>query len=83
MRVKLCARCPYTPEDLIGHYDSQAALYVCAKCDGSQEVITNKNARRSAISSKSVGGTNFLSKATHPKQLSKSLAAKLLSPVQP
>jgi hypothetical protein len=76
MRVKLCARCPYTPGDLIGHYDPQAALYVCAKCDGSQEVITNKNARRSAISLKSVGGTNFLS-------LSKSLAAKLLSPVQP
>jgi hypothetical protein len=76
MRVKLCARCSYTPEDLIGHHDPQAALYVCAKCDGSQEVITNKNARRSAISSKSVGGTKFLS-------LSKSLAAKLLSPVQP
>jgi hypothetical protein len=29
MRVKLCARCPYTPGDLIGHYDPQAAIYVC------------------------------------------------------
>ena len=68
MRVKLCARCPYTPGDFIGHYDPQAALHVCAKCDGSQEMITNKNARRSAISSKYLGGTIFLSKATHPKQ---------------
>jgi hypothetical protein len=68
MRVKLSARCPYTPGDLIGHYDPQSALYVCAKCDGSQEVITNKNARRSAIFSKSVGGTDFLSEAANRKQ---------------
>ncbi len=34
MRVKLCARCPYTPRDLTGHYDPEAALHVCAKCDG-------------------------------------------------
>ncbi|MEA2914608.1 MAG: hypothetical protein QOJ15_6689 [Bradyrhizobium sp.] len=34
MRVKLCARCPYTPQDLTGHYDPEAALHVCAKCDG-------------------------------------------------
>jgi hypothetical protein len=36
MRVKLCARCPYTPRDLAGHYDPEAALHACAKCDGEQ-----------------------------------------------
>lgn len=34
MRVKLCARCPYTPCDLEDHYDPDAALSLCAKCDG-------------------------------------------------
>jgi hypothetical protein len=33
MRVKLCTRCPYTPHDLAGHYDPDAAFYACAKCD--------------------------------------------------
>jgi hypothetical protein len=41
MRVKLCARCPYTPQDLAGHYDSEGTLHVCAKCDGQQEASTN------------------------------------------
>ena len=36
MRVKLCARCPYTPWDLAGHYDPEAALHLCTKCDGEQ-----------------------------------------------
>src|SRR5882762_2405918 len=36
MRVKLCGRCPYTPRDLAGHYDPEAALHACAKCDGEQ-----------------------------------------------
>ena len=41
MRVKLCARCPYTPQDLTGHYDPEAALHLCAKCDGEQGMLTN------------------------------------------
>ena len=41
MRVKLCARCPYKPQDLTGHYDPDAALHVCAKCDGEQGMLTN------------------------------------------
>jgi hypothetical protein len=41
MRVKLCERCPYTPQDLTGHYDPEAALHVCAKCDGEQGMLTN------------------------------------------
>jgi hypothetical protein len=40
MRVKLCARCPYTPRDLAGHYDPDAALHVCARCDGEQRLGT-------------------------------------------
>jgi hypothetical protein len=40
MRVKLCARCPYTPRDLAGHYDPEATLHVCARCDGEQGVLT-------------------------------------------
>src|ERR1700687_1169422 len=40
MRVKLCARCPYTPRDLTGHYDPGAALHVCAKCDDEQRLPT-------------------------------------------
>jgi hypothetical protein len=40
MRVKLCARCPYTPQDLAGHYDPGAVLHVCAKCDG-EGMLTN------------------------------------------
>jgi hypothetical protein len=45
MRVKLCSRCPYTPRDLAGHYDSAAALHVCAKCDG-HEASTNRYPRK-------------------------------------
>jgi hypothetical protein len=41
MRVKLCARCPYTPQDLTGHYDPEAALHACAKCDVEQGMLTN------------------------------------------
>jgi hypothetical protein len=41
MRVKLCARCPYRPRDLADHYDPEAALHVCAKCDGEQAMLTN------------------------------------------
>jgi hypothetical protein len=38
MRVRLCARCPYTPRDVTGHYDPEAVLYLCAKCDSEHEV---------------------------------------------
>ena len=46
MRVKLCARCPYTPQDLTGHYDPEAALHACAKCDGEQGGITHHYPRK-------------------------------------
>jgi hypothetical protein len=40
MRVKLCARCPYTPQDLASHYDPEAALHACAKCDHGKAAVT-------------------------------------------
>jgi len=46
MRVKLCARCPYTPQDLTGHYDPEAALHACAKCDVEQRVLTRRSPHR-------------------------------------
>ena len=39
MRVKLCARCPYTPQNLDGDYDPEAALHFCARCDGEERII--------------------------------------------
>jgi hypothetical protein len=39
MRVKLCARCPYRPQDLADHYDPEAALHACATCDGEQRML--------------------------------------------
>jgi hypothetical protein len=46
MRVKLCARCPYTQQDLAGHYDPEAILHLCAKCDGEQRASTNEYPRK-------------------------------------
>ena len=40
MRAKLCARCPYTPQDLASYYDPEAALHACAKCDHESAVVT-------------------------------------------
>jgi hypothetical protein len=45
MRVKLCARCPYTPRDMAGHYDPEATLHACAKCDGEHGVLTKHRPR--------------------------------------
>jgi len=46
MRVKLCARCPYLPCDLAGHYDSEAALNLCATCDREQGTSTKYYPRK-------------------------------------
>ena len=46
MRVKLCARCPYTRRDLAGHYDPEAILHLCANCDGGPEASTNEYPRQ-------------------------------------
>lgn len=34
MRVKLCARCPYSPQDLADHYDASSSSHLCVRCDG-------------------------------------------------
>ena len=46
MRVKRCARCPYTPRDLAGHYDPKGEFHTCARCDGHQEASTNQYPRK-------------------------------------
>lgn len=34
MRVKLCARCPYSPLDLADLYDAGSSSHLCVRCDG-------------------------------------------------
>ena len=46
MRVKRCARCPYTPRDLAGHYDPKGEIHACARCDGHQQASTNQYPRK-------------------------------------
>jgi hypothetical protein len=46
MRVKPCSVCPYTPRDLAGHYDPEAVLHVCAKCDEKPGASTNYHPRK-------------------------------------
>jgi hypothetical protein len=47
MRVKLCTRCPYLPHDLASHYDPEAVLHLCARCDGERWMITSHYPRDS------------------------------------
>ncbi len=63
MRVKPCARCPYTPQDLTGHYDPEAALHVCAKCDGEQAMLTNHYPRETRRRRKWTTVTNIIGMA--------------------
>jgi hypothetical protein len=46
MRVKLCARCPYLPCDLAGHYDPEAVLHLCTKCDSEQQASSGQDSRK-------------------------------------
>ena len=46
MKVKRCARRPYTPRDLAGHDDPEGILHVCAKCDGQHRLNTNHYPRK-------------------------------------
>lgn len=54
MRVRLCAECPCAPRDLAGHYDPDAVLHACAKCDGEQEVPAGHYPRETMRSRKCV-----------------------------
>ena len=33
MRVKLCARCPYSPRDLADYYDANSSSHLCFRCN--------------------------------------------------
>lgn len=57
MRVKLCARCPYTPYDLAGHYDPEAALHACAQCDGERPYLGETRRRRKCPTTQLTTGT--------------------------
>jgi hypothetical protein len=46
MRVKLCARRPYTQRDLAGHCDPEGVVHVCATYDGQRDVSTNHDPRK-------------------------------------
>ena len=45
MRVKLCARCPYAPRDLADHYDPEATLHLCARCDVEYDLLKTQRGR--------------------------------------
>ena len=85
MKVKLCARCPYTPRDLADHYDSHAVLHVCAKCDGEQGMLTNHypraaNRRRECATLPNVFGTMQRSDA---RSVTESLVSSGTTPGEP
>jgi hypothetical protein len=77
MRVKLCARCPYTPQDLAGHYDSEGTLHVCAKCDGQQEASTNHYPREAHRRQKCATVPNIF--ATAQPSVARSVTESLVS----
>jgi hypothetical protein len=72
MRVKLCARCPYTRRDLAGHYDPDAILHLCANCDGEQKASTNEYPRKAERRQKCAATPNI----TPPAQPSVARSAK-------
>jgi hypothetical protein len=85
MRVKLCARCPYTPRDLAAHYDPHAVLHVCAKCDGEQGMLTNHyprttNRRRECATVPNPFGTTQRSDA---RSVTESLVSSGTTPGEP
>ena len=85
MRVKLCARCPYTPRDLTGHYDPEGALYACAKCDGGQKVSTNQYPRKTGRRQECATALNILGRSQPSVALSatESLVSSATTPGEP
>jgi hypothetical protein len=67
-----CARCPYTPQDLTGHYDPEAALHMCAKYDGEQGMLTTYYLR-ATIHARPAGGENAQQPATSSEWRSEAL----------
>jgi hypothetical protein len=77
MRVKLCARCPYTPRDLARHYDPEGELYACAKCDGGQKVSTNHYPRKTERRQECAAALNVL--RTSPPSVAPSVTENSVS----
>jgi hypothetical protein len=77
MRVKLCARCPYTPRDLAGHYDPEGTLHACAKCDGQHEASTNHYPREAYRRQKCVTVPNIFVAAQ--RSVARSVTESLVS----
>jgi hypothetical protein len=85
MRVRLYARCPYTPRDLAGHYDSEGELYACAKCDGGQKVSTNHCPRKTGRRQECATALNILGRSPPSVALSatESLVSSATTPGEP
>jgi hypothetical protein len=85
MRVKLCARCPYTPRDLVGHYDPKGALHACARCDGQQEASTNQYPRKAHRGQQCARVFN-ISETARPsvaRSVTEELASSAATPAEP
>ena len=82
MRVKLCARCPYAPRDLAGHYDPAGVLHVCAKCDGERETSNNHYPRTAHRRQKCATGPNIFGTAqpSAARSVTESLASSGTTP---
>jgi hypothetical protein len=55
VQVKLCAQCPYSPCDLAGHYNIDAALHLCATCDAEHDA--SKTLRRRTCRTRTINAT--------------------------
>jgi hypothetical protein len=85
VRVKLCARCPYTPLDLASHYDPKGELHACARCDGHQEASTNQyprkaHRRKTCVTALNISGTAQPSVA---RSVTAGLASSAAIPAKP
>jgi hypothetical protein len=77
VRVKRCARCPYTPRDLAGHYDPEGEFHACARCDGHQEASTNQYPRKAHRRQKCAAILNI--SGTAQPSVARSATANLVS----
>jgi hypothetical protein len=83
MRVKLCARCPYTPRDLADHYDPEAALRLCATCDVEYELRKTQRGQTclsTTINTTGITGTTGLHAAPSATENSASFVIILAAP---
>jgi hypothetical protein len=63
VQVKLCTQCPYSPRDLADHYDIDAALHLCARCDakfGSFHTLRRRRCRARTINATGSSGPTKL-----------------------